>query len=90
MRAVVSPSPWRLPCRSPPAPSPGAIARLRLLPMVAVALVLIDTLGAHLLGAVAGPPGRDLLLRTVPLVALLGSVLLTSAALARRSPRATS
>ena len=70
----------------------GAIARLlersRRLPLLAVAVVALDTLGALALGAVSGPLGRDLLLRTVPLVALLGAVLLTSAVAARRSPRA--
>lgn len=66
----------------------GAVARLldrsRWLPPVAVGLVAVDTLGAIFIGAAGDPLSRDLLLRVVPLVALLGAVLLVSVALARR------
>ena len=72
----------------------GALARLldasRLLPLIAIGLVALDTLGAILLGAVAQPLSRDLLLRTVPLVALLGAILLVAGAragLLRQAPR---
>lgn len=61
----------------------GAAGRLlagpgRLLSTGVVVVVVLDTLAAFFQGGTAEPLGRDLLLRAVPLVALLGSVALVS------------